>query len=57
MIEEKYPVREKPSLIKKTAVAKRSSTGIPGLDDLIEGGFAKGDLIAIAGKAGTGKAP
>jgi len=53
--EEKPPVIEKPLSTKKATVTKRSSTGIPGLDDLIEGGFAKGDLIAIAGKAGTGK--
>ena len=52
---EKPPIMENPSPIKKVAVAKKSSTGIPGLDNLIEGGFAKGDLIAIAGKAGTGK--
>lgn len=55
LTEEKLPVMEKPSSTKKAAVVKRSPTGIPGLDDLIEGGFAKGDLIAIAGKAGTGK--
>jgi circadian clock protein KaiC len=33
----------------------RVKTGIPGLDDLIEGGFPRGDTILIAGKAGTGK--
>ncbi len=33
----------------------RVKTGIPGLDELIEGGFPKGDTILIAGKAGTGK--
>lgn len=53
--EEKPPVMEKPSSTKKAAVVERSPTGISGLDDLIEGGFAKGDLMAIAGKAGTGK--
>ena len=34
---------------------ERVKTGIPGLDDLIEGGFPRGDTILIAGKAGTGK--
>ncbi|TXT57549.1 MAG: Circadian clock protein kinase KaiC [Candidatus Thorarchaeota archaeon] len=34
---------------------ERVKTGIPGLDELIEGGFPLGDTILIAGKAGTGK--
>lgn len=34
---------------------ERVKTGITGLDDLIEGGFPRGDTILIAGKAGTGK--
>ncbi|MHA2213122.1 MAG: ATPase domain-containing protein, partial [Candidatus Thorarchaeota archaeon] len=34
---------------------ERIKTGIPGLDELIEGGFPKGDTILVAGKAGTGK--
>ncbi len=34
---------------------ERVKTGIPGLDDLIEGGFPRGDTILVAGKAGTGK--
>lgn len=33
----------------------RVKTGITGLDELIEGGFPRGDTILIAGKAGTGK--
>ena len=33
----------------------RVKTGIPGLDELIEGGFPRNDTILIAGKAGTGK--
>ena len=33
----------------------RVKTGIPGLDELIEGGFPRGDTILVAGKAGTGK--
>ena len=34
---------------------ERIKTGIPGLDELIEGGFPRGDTILVAGKAGTGK--
>ncbi|MFW9808111.1 MAG: ATPase domain-containing protein [Candidatus Thorarchaeota archaeon] len=34
---------------------ERVKTGIPGLDELTEGGFPRGDTILIAGKAGTGK--
>ncbi|MFH1750724.1 MAG: ATPase domain-containing protein [Candidatus Micrarchaeota archaeon] len=30
-------------------------TGIPGLDELIEGGFEKGAVILVAGDTGTGK--
>jgi circadian clock protein KaiC len=33
----------------------RVKTGIPGLDELIEGGFPRGDTILVAGRAGTGK--
>jgi len=57
---EETPIKEEefpppaPALVKSSGM-KRSSAGIPGLDDLIEGGFARGDLVAIAGKAGTGK--
>ncbi|MFW9788734.1 MAG: ATPase domain-containing protein [Candidatus Thorarchaeota archaeon] len=36
-------------------IIDRVKTGIPGLDELIEGGFPRGDTILIAGKAGTGK--
>lgn len=35
--------------------AKRISSGIPGLDKLIEGGFVKGSMILVSGKTGTGK--
>lgn len=34
---------------------ERVKTGIPGLDELVEGGFPKGDTILVAGRAGTGK--
>ncbi|MDP2717309.1 MAG: ATPase domain-containing protein, partial [Candidatus Micrarchaeota archaeon] len=33
----------------------RAPTGIPGLDDLIEGGFPKNRTILVAGACGTGK--
>ncbi len=54
-IEGKSSADEKRPSIKRSSAFKRSPTGIPGLDDLTEGGFVKGDLIAIAGRAGTGK--
>lgn len=34
---------------------KRVSSGIKGLDDMIEGGFPEGDVILYSGVAGTGK--
>ena len=34
---------------------KRIPTGIPGLDELIEGGFVPGSVILLSGEAGTGK--
>lgn len=34
---------------------ERISSGIPGLDKLIEGGFVKGTTILVSGFAGTGK--
>lgn len=33
----------------------RVSTGIPGLDELIEGGYVKGSTILVTGGTGTGK--
>src|SRR5213593_4473291 len=33
----------------------RVRTGIPGLDDLLEGGFPAGSLITLSGRPGTGK--
>ena len=36
-------------------VPQRIKSGIPGLDELIEGGFIKGSAVLIAGSAGTGK--
>jgi KaiC/GvpD/RAD55 family RecA-like ATPase len=37
------------------AQGKRVPTGIPGLDELIEGGFVQGNVILLAGDTGTGK--
>jgi KaiC/GvpD/RAD55 family RecA-like ATPase len=55
-IKEKGSTAElKNSSVKRKSDFDRSSTGIPGLDDLIEGGIVKGDLIALAGRTGTGK--
>ncbi len=34
---------------------ERISTGIPGMDDLMEGGLVKGSTNLVAGMAGTGK--
>jgi len=34
---------------------ERIETGIPGLDELIEGGFVKDNAILVTGSAGTGK--
>jgi circadian clock protein KaiC len=34
---------------------ERISTGVPGIDSLIEGGFPKGSTVMIAGKSGSSK--
>jgi circadian clock protein KaiC len=36
-------------------VLQRISTGIPGLDSLIEGGIPRGFIVLVAGNPGTGK--
>ncbi|MBI4360508.1 AAA family ATPase [Candidatus Micrarchaeota archaeon] len=36
-------------------MVERAPTGIPGLDDLIEGGFPKNRTMLVAGACGTGK--
>lgn len=36
-------------------MVEREPTGIPGLDELIEGGFPKGSVILLSGSPGTGK--
>lgn len=34
---------------------ERIKSGVPGLDEIIEGGFIKGHQILLAGNSGTGK--
>ena len=46
MIQEKEVLDEK---------IERIPTGIPGLDNLIQGGFPRGSLIVVAGNPGSGK--
>lgn len=36
-------------------MAERISSGVPGLDELIEGGFPKGSVVLLTGGPGTGK--
>ena len=36
-------------------IVERISTGVPGLDALIEGGIPKGFTVLVAGNPGTGK--
>ena len=39
----------------KTATVERMTTGIPGLDKLVDGGLVKGSTTLVTGGAGTGK--
>ena len=39
----------------KSSDLERIPSGIPGLDELIEGGFLKGSTNLVSGAAGTGK--
>ena len=43
------------ALINVEGVVERVNTGILGLDDKMEGGFVKGSVNLVVGKAGTGK--
>ena len=36
-------------------VLSKSASGVPGLDDILSGGFTRGSLFLIAGSPGTGK--
>ena len=40
---------------KRTEEIERITTGIPGLDKLLEGGFIAGDTVLVTGSTGTGK--
>jgi len=45
----------KPNMSNIDKVRDRTPTGIPGFDDLIDGGFPRGFSILVAGGPGTGK--
>jgi len=36
-------------------MAEKVATGIPGLDDLVDGGFPQGRVVLVIGGPGTGK--
>ena len=36
-------------------VPSKAASGVPGLDDILSGGFTKGSLFLIEGSPGTGK--
>ncbi|HET9441499.1 MAG TPA: ATPase domain-containing protein [Longimicrobiales bacterium] len=40
---------------RKATSTKRHTTGIPGLDELLDGGIPIGDAVMVAGPAGSGK--
>jgi KaiC/GvpD/RAD55 family RecA-like ATPase len=40
---------------KKSSDFERIPSGIPGMDNLMEGGFVKGSTVMVSGAAGTGK--
>jgi circadian clock protein KaiC len=35
-------------------ISKMAASGVPGLDDVLSGGFAKGSLFLVEGNPGTG---
>lgn len=41
--------------VSKIASSERVPTGIPGFDEIVEGGFIKGSTYLLAGQTGTGK--
>lgn len=47
-------VREK-EMPKKKVVETKVQTGIPGMDDLLEGGLIRNSTVLLRGKAGSGK--
>ncbi|MBU4501478.1 MAG: AAA family ATPase [Nanoarchaeota archaeon] len=48
-------VKRKTSAKKEVAVEKRIKTGIPGLDEVMAGGFENNSVNLVSGGAGTGK--
>ncbi|MEO8621034.1 MAG: ATPase domain-containing protein, partial [bacterium] len=40
---------------RRTPAARRLSTGVPGLDEIMGGGIPSGDAVMLAGPAGSGK--
>jgi circadian clock protein KaiC len=47
--------REKVSSSLASKLIERIESGIPGLDRMLDGGIPKGNVIIVAGRAGTGK--
>ncbi|MEM3399784.1 MAG: ATPase domain-containing protein [Candidatus Micrarchaeia archaeon] len=52
VIEAPEPPKEKEVAVEEQALMP---TGIPGLDDIVGGGFRRGNVIAVGGGPGTGK--
>ncbi len=51
-----YPrIRTPETFTEYATMSDRVSTGVPSLDDMMEGGFPRGTATMIAGAAGTGK--
>lgn len=48
-------LRGKPAFARKKSAIERIPSGIPGIDDLVEGGFEKGSIVVVVGGPGTGK--
>ncbi len=44
-----------PPTLKPTPIEDRAATGVEGLDSVIEGGIARGDLVLLVGHPGAGK--
>jgi circadian clock protein KaiC len=44
-----------PPLVLTSESSERIQSGVPGLDRLIDGGIPRGNLVVLAGRAGTGK--
>ncbi len=53
--ETKVPEENDSKSVKKEAGFKNSATGVPGLDEALNGGFPKNSVILLSGDSGTGK--